>query len=276
MNSSFLARLKSEARGPFYNFYRLVYYGSKSYRFIFILSHMRSGSSLLTKLISDNPDVNGFGETYLPYRTPRDYGSSIGKILRVNRQSKKNGQGRYILDKLLFDYLLPLDAIDLLLAKNVRVIFLIREPKPAIASMMNTMKMTAEESCNYYITRLAMLERYAEIITASSQAVMVTHKQILEQTDAVFRFLEHYLDLSVPLQETYEPTARPSYGNDPSPNLASGRILRNIPKQALTQFPEEWLQRTQNSYIHCSQVLRQHCLHMDDEAMVNPPMISHR
>jgi hypothetical protein len=160
--------------------------------------------------------------------------------------------------------------------KNVRVIFLIREPKDSIASMINNLKMTAEESYNYYIDRLEMIERYAEILSLNSQAVMVTYKQILGQTDAIFRLLEGYLDLSVPLQDAYELTTDPSYGSDPSPNLASGRILRNIPEQVLTQFPQEWLQRAQNSYIHCSQVLHQHCLYLDDTATINARRISHR
>ncbi len=92
--------------------------------------------------------------------------------------------------------------------------------------MLNTLKMSAEESFNYYIDRLAMLERYAEIISENSQAVMVTHEQILRQTHEVFKLLEGYLDLAVPLQEDYELTTRPDYGGDPSPNLASGRILK--------------------------------------------------
>jgi hypothetical protein len=237
---------------------------------------MRSGSSLLTKLISNNPQVNGYGETHLGYLSQKDFGSSVGKILFVNRRSTKTGRERYVLDKLLHNYLLPLDKTSLLLEKNVRVIFLIREPEESIASMINTLKMTAENSYHYYIDRLEMLERYAETITVNSQAVMVTYKQILEQTDAVFKLLEGYLDLSVPLQEAYELTTRPDYGNDPSPNLASGRILRDLPEQALAQFPEEWLQRAQNSYIHCSQVLRQHCLYPDDGAIVNAPRIDHR
>jgi hypothetical protein len=276
MKNLLLFQLKNEARRTIYDLYRGAFHGSKSYQFIFILSHMRSGSSLLTKIVSNNPEVNGFGEANFRYLAPRDYGSSIGKILYVNRRSKKNGQGQYILDKLLFNYLLPLESIDLLLAKNVRVIFLIREPKESIASMINTMKMSAEESYNYYIDRLAILERYAEIISENSQAVMVTYEQILRQTDVVFKLLQGYLGLSVPLQEEYELTTRPDYGGDPSPNLASGRILRDIPKQVLVQFPEEWLQKAQNSYIHCSQVLRHHCTYLDDDAIVNARRISSR
>jgi hypothetical protein len=160
--------------------------------------------------------------------------------------------------------------------KNVRVIFLIREPKESISSMVHNLKMTAEESYNYYVDRLEMLERYAEIVSPNSQAVMVTYKQILGQTNAMFRLLEGYLDLSIPLQDAYELTTNPSYGSDPSPYLASGRILRNIPEQVLTEFPQEWLQRAQNSYIHCSQVLRQHCLHLDDGTTINARRICHR
>lgn len=264
-----LIQLKNAARRTAYDLYRGVFHRSASFQFIFILSHMRSGSSLLTKLISNNPQVNGYGETHLGYRSPKDFGSSIGKILFVNRQSTKSGRERYFLDKLLHNYLLPLENMSLLVEKNVRVIFLIREPKESIASMINNLKMTAEESYNYYMGRLEMLERYSEILSVSSQPVMVTYKQILGQTDAVFKLLERYLDLSAPLQEAYELTTKPEYGSDPSPNLASGRILRNIPKQVSIQFPDEWLESMQNSYIHCSQVLRQNCIYLDDGPAIN-------
>jgi hypothetical protein len=185
-------------------------------------------------------------------------------------RSKGNGKGKYILDKLLHNYLLPLEGIDLLLAKNVRVIFLIREPEESIASMINVLKMTPDSSYKYYIERLEMLERYSEIVTVHSPAAMVTYQQILHQTDAVFKLLEDYLGLSVPLQETYQITTRPAYGGDPSSNLAAGRILRDKSKQEFKQFPKEWLERAQSSYIHCYQTLSQRCISLVDETLMEP------
>ncbi len=125
----FLIQLKNEARSTIYDFYRGAFHGSQSYQFIFILSHMRSGSSLLTKIVSNNPEVNGYGETHLRYLSRKDFGSSTGKILFVNRGSTKTGRERYILDKLLHNYLLPLEKTYLLFEKKVHVIFLIRKPK---------------------------------------------------------------------------------------------------------------------------------------------------
>jgi len=43
------------------------------YRILLILSHMRSGSSLLTHLLNSNPEIIGYGETHIQYASEQDF-----------------------------------------------------------------------------------------------------------------------------------------------------------------------------------------------------------
>jgi LPS sulfotransferase NodH len=41
-----------------------------TYEFVHILSHMRSGSTLLAHLLASHPEIIGYGETHIRYRSP--------------------------------------------------------------------------------------------------------------------------------------------------------------------------------------------------------------
>ena len=53
------------------------------YRYIFILGHMRSGSSLLAHILADNAEVAGAGESHITYQTPRDLPKLILRTCEV-------------------------------------------------------------------------------------------------------------------------------------------------------------------------------------------------
>src|ERR1700731_2228397 len=44
----------------------------RQYRFIFILGHMRSGSTLLSHILASHLDIVGAGEAHITYQTPAD------------------------------------------------------------------------------------------------------------------------------------------------------------------------------------------------------------
>ena len=53
------------------------------YRYVFILAHMRSGSTLLAHLLASHPDFVGAGETKVCYRTPADLPQLILKTCEL-------------------------------------------------------------------------------------------------------------------------------------------------------------------------------------------------
>lgn len=68
---------------------------------ILILSHMRSGSSLLTHLISSHPDVIAIGEAHLSYLGTESRHQLVGKV--YTRARKLLMQEGYVCDKVLHD-----------------------------------------------------------------------------------------------------------------------------------------------------------------------------
>ena len=62
-------------------------------RFIFICGHHRSGTSLIHKIIRDNPNISGFKNT----NVPEDEGQHLQNIFKIARNY--GGPGKYIFNK---------------------------------------------------------------------------------------------------------------------------------------------------------------------------------
>jgi hypothetical protein len=67
--------------------------------FLFVLGHMRSGSTLLCHLLCNSDEIIGFGETHNNYRRRSD----LAKLLTSVRAStgKNPFKYRYVLDKIV-------------------------------------------------------------------------------------------------------------------------------------------------------------------------------
>ena len=53
---------------------------SKLDRILFVLSHMRSGSSLLTHILNTNNEIIGYGETHIKYSSELDFKALLSKV----------------------------------------------------------------------------------------------------------------------------------------------------------------------------------------------------
>src|SRR5271169_4020464 len=102
----------------------------KLHRYLLILSHARSYTTLLCHILGSHRQISGYGETRMPYETAVD-------LYRLNAKACEDGNYRsdceYVLDKLLYDDLTVSDTI--LGMPRVVPIFVIREPEPTIASL---------------------------------------------------------------------------------------------------------------------------------------------
>lgn len=93
-----------------------IYYNSllkyrKPYQYIHLLSHLRSGSILLSHILLSHPDITGFGESKLVYSTPK--GLKKFPILVEQKLHKFSflGNETYVLDKLLHNRLITIGNI---------------------------------------------------------------------------------------------------------------------------------------------------------------------
>jgi hypothetical protein len=229
---------------------------------LLIFSHMRSGSSLLSHLLFSHPDVCGYGENHSIYSEPADLDALTGKVMWVRRRLPGTLRERYVMDKILHNIHLDLPTLAPLLRGRVRVIFLVREPRASISSMIKTFGYEEWWARDYYVERLAFLARTAEALSGwdgKFRPVFVNYDQILHQTDAVFALIEDQLDFAQPLQQHYDvipETGKATIG-DTSANIRSGTIVRDRP--APKELAPETVALGEEAYRQCLETLTRCC-----------------
>ncbi len=234
-----------------------VLFRDSPFEFIFILSHMRSGSSLLTHLLSANPEILGFGETHIRYQSAQDFKSLLFKL--HTRLSDRTMSRRYALDKLLHNNKLVDEQ--LLLFPNLKIIFLLRDAAPSIPSILKLKPhLTEAEAVQYYVTRLDKLVDYANLLADQKPSLLITHDQLIHQTQPVFDRLQNFLQVSQPFTEEYQllSTTGMKYVGDTSENIKAGRILRT-PKSEKVAIAAEVMEPAIAAFNRCQASLNQLC-----------------
>ena len=234
-----------------------VFLRFKPYKILFILSHMRSGSSLLTHILNSNPEIIGYGETHINYASEANFKDLIFKVYWKMRDYQM--QHKYVLDKIL--HTKKILNKSLLTSNNIRTIFLIREPVRSLNSILDLkLHWNEKKALDYYLERLAMLENYAKIINNKNHSLFITHEQLLQQTNLVFEKLKNFLDANEGFSEQYEilrTTGRSGIG-DSSNNIKAGRILRES-RRLDNKISQESIAKAMPLFNQCSETLSQYC-----------------
>lgn len=258
----------------FYSSYASFYqlrYGWRPEKYIFILSHMRSGSSLLTHLLASNPAICGYGETRTRYYNRRQFGVLTGKVLYTLRGGLLSGHEKYVLGKVLHDRFLKPEHAAVLPGDKSKVVFLLRAPKGTLNSLRQTLGHSETSALDHYLKRLATMEDLARKLTSQASCAVLTHDQLLHRTDQVFRLLERFLELDRPLTETYQilPTTGQKRIGDPSTKILSGKILRDEPEPARVTISDETIKAAKDKYEICLSRLQDSCLTVDSGTAPN-------
>ena len=161
MNIKFLLRYKI-----LFNMIKNPSYFLNSKKYIFILSHMRSYSTLLSHILGSNEKICGYTEMHIPY-----YSSLDLQILKFNARNryKEHTNKKFLLDKILHNDTEISENI--LNSNNISTIFLLREPVETIIStilmrsnLYNRIEENGErKAAHYYIKRLKTLKNYSEL-----------------------------------------------------------------------------------------------------------------
>src|SRR5580698_3253303 len=99
--------------------------------YLFLLSHMRSYSSVMSHLLGSSPQIDGYGEMHLRYRTRL---SLLALPWKVRHSTGEPLAGQWLLDKILHNKirspwrLLPDD--------RYRVIIFLRGPRATLRSLL--------------------------------------------------------------------------------------------------------------------------------------------
>jgi hypothetical protein len=246
----------------------------KFHRYLLIVAHARSYSTLLCHILGSHPQICGYSEAMIPYETAVDLIRLNGE---VSRAGNYRGDCEYVVDKLLFDNFGVSDVV--LRIPRVTPLLIIREPESAIASLVRMRTREYEQgiadwtggvidrarntelAAVYYISRLGTLRVMAARLEAmGKRGLFLTAESLMADTAATFRWLERELELSEPLREEYRlfPNTGAVGSGDTSATIRSGRIIRDRDdrEEAPIPIPRDLLDRARQAYEECLAAFR--------------------
>jgi len=230
--------------------------------FLFVVSHMRSYSSLLCHILGSHPEISGYSEALQSYFRRND----LDRLARTVRERT----GDATLKRLLLDKMLHLHwkiAPGILRRDDVRCIFLLRNAPDTMASILNLSRARRETGpytvpsmvALYYARRLAQMEQFGSQV--AGRALFVESERLLDDTDALLARIAQWLDLSEPLSaeyRTFRYTGVAGHG-DPSPHIKAGKVLANTVDRHRDYAPiaisGDVLERGNAAYTRCRAAL---------------------
>jgi hypothetical protein len=224
---------------------------------VFLLGHMRSGSTLLTNLLRSHPEILGSHELWRTYANRGDL-EHLAIDLR-NLNPEKAATADFLVDKILHNQLIHDPRY--VREHNVKCIFLTREPKASISSMASRldrlpMYRRPDLAAQYYEFRLRRLAHFAVELDPSS-ALYVDYAEIVGRTDETLHRITDFLGLQTPLRPEYEVDDTTGVWGlgDGSEHIQAGRVIA-----AKTEYDvvvdDVWLDRARAAYDDvCAELL---------------------
>jgi hypothetical protein len=222
----------------------------REYRYIFILGHVRSGSSLLAHILANHPDIAGAGEIHIRYRVPTDLQQLVIRTCELLHSPIISED--YLVDQINHDYV---SEEVLASGKLYRSVILLREPERTLKSMMNLSIWKEDQALELYVNRLAQLTRYGALL--GKRALLIEYDDLLAHTDATLIALGVFLNLKSPLAPkyaTHRMTGRVVGYGDPSENIKAGHVIRT-PDHKFT-LAEDTLVEARQAFSLCRTYLR--------------------
>jgi sulfotransferase family protein len=225
------------------------------FRYIFILGHMRSGSTLLAHILANHPEIVGAGEMHIHYRAPRDLSDLVLKTCEYLHRPVLHAP--YIVDQINHDYV----ADEVLLSPQIyRCIILLRDPEATLQSMaalkqMNDSSWQESEAVKNYANRLRTLRHYGQLL--KHRAIVIEYDDLIDDTNKTLATLTNFLGLKSPLKPNYTThrmTGRIAGHGDPSKNIKSGQVVRT-PKHDIA-IGKEALIAARSAFRECQDQLR--------------------
>lgn len=195
---------------------------------IFMLAHMRCGSTALSNVLCSRSDVSGYGEAHIRY----DGQGALGRLAlnQMRRAGWKPGAD-YLFDKILHcrhDRAVSPEFFE------SRAIFLVRQPGETIRSIVDLFTTlgrraydTPQEAALYYAERLDTLAALWQCFPAHRR-IGITHESLVRNPDLTLSRVSRHMHFDPVLENRYEspPASRKGGGGDP---LVSGSHSRIVP-----------------------------------------------
>lgn len=209
---------------PLFVFHPRAFFYRKEY--IFMISHMRSRSSLLSHIIGSHPEITGYIELHRSYE---DWIDMINLRRKLFLMHDKQLNSKLLFDKILHKYHPISDQV--LIQENVKIIVLLRKPEETVKSIVNLGHLTdvdeykiPEWAAQYYCERVDYLSSLIEIV--NKNCFYIESDEIINHSENLLTELTKWLNLNSKLDSNYDIfnlTGKPVFG-DPSDNIKSGKI----------------------------------------------------
>ena len=206
-------------------------------RCIFLLGHMRAGTTALSNILCSRDDVSGFGEAHVRYASR----SAPGMLaLSQIRQRVFEPSAYYLFDKVLHSHL-DENANEAFF--QAKAIFLTRKPEATIPSILNLFAQvdspqyqTYQEAADYYTARIARLgELWSRF--SPSHRVSMTYSDITGTPGAHLSALTDLLALNPPLANRYDPSDSPVRNGAGDP-LVAGSLNKIVRRATSASSPD--------------------------------------
>jgi Sulfotransferase domain len=238
--------------------------------FVFVVSHMRSYSTLLCHILGSHPEISGYAEAHQAYASAADFDALINKVRAATEQSTLR---RYVLDKILHNHL-PL-APEILSKPEVKVVFLVRSAEETITSLLNLLRAMGrqgdpQQALDYYLSRLRQIDAYSEQL--GRKALLIDGEELIANTAPTLEGLSQWLALNEPLSPNYQLfkfTGAPGYG-DISPAVRTGKVVHEAAarhrRYKTISIPQDVLERGNagHSELWARLAARSHLLSRDE------------
>lgn len=197
-------------------------------KFIFLLGHMRSGSTLLMHILLSHPSITGIGESNKVYSTDDDLWSLVLSSRLEHRTLFQ--RTTYYADQINHNAKTP--DFSIFSDYDMRYILLIREPMTSISSILRLSKKyytntwTLKKAEEYYIQRLEKLYEIAK--NDHYKTLIMQYETLTQQPNLSLDNLTTWLNLNTPLSPEYQQFKFTGQRGDPSSNVRIGKIKTNL------------------------------------------------
>jgi hypothetical protein len=195
------------------------------YQYVFVLAHMRSGSTLLSHILANNPDFDGAGESHLTYKTPADLSKLAIATCQRQRTLKLKPGAKYLVDQINYNEFLTDETLSSPLIH--KCVFLIRPPEPTFESMISRFKWPEKVAFDYYVDRLKTLVKYSQLL--KENALLIEYDDLVDHSEQTLAALTNFLGAREPFKPSFEADKTTARSADPSDNMWHGRIVRTQP-----------------------------------------------
>lgn len=236
-----------------------VFLGRKDY--IFVVSHIRSYSSLLCHILGSHEEIAGYGEMNQAYSGWTDL---LQLRYKVYKACEDRLQGRFVLDKILHDYY-PISK-EILQHKNTRIIYLLRrDPEKTLKSIISMERNLRHPWADnmkavlyFYLNGLRAIQRC--LAKSNGNTLFLDSEKLIEETDMVLSGLTEWLGLNTGLTAEYslfKLTGKPGFG-DPSDTIKKGKLVRTVNDYSDIHIPAAVVQQAREAYQACRGALLLH------------------